>query len=379
MVQHLFSFFPAVARRRGLYVVLPLAVAAVVSACSSSDLSISAPSAAKCSVDVASTLTSVPASGATGTLRVTTTRDCTWEVASPAGWIEVTGSRSGQGSAEVGYRVAPNGEPARRSATVSVNDVQVSVSQDPAPCRFTVSPTGHDVPAGGDRVSVRVDTHAACGWTVRSEVDWVRVAGSEARTGSGSVTLEVSANDGPARSGSATIAGQRIRVEQAAVPVAPPIPGPTPAPVPPQAPGPAPTPGPAPSPGPAPTPTPSPSPAPTPSPSPSPTPAPDPPPAPAPTPCTFAVSPRSATVPGGEGTFQVTVATQSSCTWTVRSEEGWLTLVSSPSVAGSGTARFDVKRHKGKSARVGTIVAAGQTVTVTQSPGRDDISSDAEP
>jgi len=235
---------------------LPLLAALLAftaAACSSADLSVTAPSSSKCQVTVDNSPSTVPATGGTGTLNVTTTRDCTWDAASAAAWVTLTGAATGQGSGAVSYRVGTNVDPATRRATLTVNNAQVVVAQDAAPCQFKVSPTSASPGPESARLTVNVETASAmCSWTVASDSSWIHVD-SASKSGTGATTLTIDANTGAARSGTAVVAGQAVRVGQAGVP--PPTPAPTPTPTPTPTPEPVPTPAPSPTPAPTPTPT----------------------------------------------------------------------------------------------------------------------------
>jgi all-beta uncharacterized protein/BACON domain-containing protein len=252
-------------------------VTVIATACSKTETSITAPSAAsdRCNLTVTVNPASFPPPGGQGSLTITTARDCTWSVASDAQWVAIGGDSSGQGEATVAYSVAANPVPSPRSAAIAVGGKSVAVSQQAAPCVFLLSRTDDTIGESGGRLSVGVTTLAGCRWTAASTASWITVAQGQSGDANGTVTLAVAANGGSARVGRVTIAGQNYTVSQGAAAV-PPAPTPTP---------PAPQPGPTPTPSPTPTPTPTP-PAPTPAPTPpSPTPAPTPtPPAPAPTP-----------------------------------------------------------------------------------------------
>jgi hypothetical protein len=327
-------------------------LAALAAGCSSTDLSVSAPSTTKCQVTVENTLESVPAAGASAMLHVTTTRDCTWDASSGAPWIEITGAKSGQGSADVTYRVIANADPVARRGHLTVNDTQLAVAQEPAACRFTVTPQAVSIAAAGDSVLVRVDTHPACAWTATADVEWIRVSAGASQAGPGTVTLGVPAVEGPARAATATVAGQTVRVEQEAAPASPvPPPTPGPGPTPPSAPAPSPDPGP------------------------TPTPAPDPAPAPDPTtpgsgpapvlPCAFVVAPSQVSFPAAGGNGSVTVTTTGNCAWTATSGAAWVT-VSPASASGPGTVTLVASANTAISARATTVLVAGQTVAVSQ-------------
>src|SRR5262250_2347529 len=77
--------------------------------CTSSSIGVTAPSAAKCQVSVQNSITaSVAAAGATGTLTLTTNRECSWTVTSNAAWAQLSTDSSGQGNATVTYKVLAN-------------------------------------------------------------------------------------------------------------------------------------------------------------------------------------------------------------------------------------------------------------------------------
>jgi hypothetical protein len=200
-------------------------------------------------------------------------------------WISFTTATSGQGSGTVGYRVAENVDPVARQASLSIAARQVALSQQPAPCRYTVGGVPASIAAQGGQADLDLQTHAACSWTARSDSAWASITPASGN-GSATLRLTVTANPGPSRPVNLTIAGQQVGTSQASAPAAPPSPAPpTPPPSPAPTPTPPPTPGPAPTPNPPPTPTPAPTPPPPTPPAPTPTPTPPPPtPPPAPVP-----------------------------------------------------------------------------------------------
>jgi hypothetical protein len=184
----------------------------------------------------------------------------------------MTSAADGQGNGTVSFRVAENGDPVARQGALAVADRQVSVAQEPAPCRFEVASAATAIAPEGGELTVDVRGHPACTWTARSDVTWAAVSPNTGK-GDAVVHVAVSRNTGTARQLSLVVAGQPVNAMQRSADSPPaPTPAPTPAP-----------PGPAPAPTPAPTPMPAPTPTPTPPPTPSPTPTPTPP-APAPVP-----------------------------------------------------------------------------------------------
>jgi hypothetical protein len=241
--------------------------ACVVGACSSAETSVTSPSDAgdRCSVSVSNTQSAFTSAGGSGALNVSTARDCTWTVATSTAWVNITGARTGQGSASVAYNVAANPVPASRSGSIAVASETVPVTQAAAPCQYSLSRSSDAIAAAGGRLGFDVSTVGGCSWTASSSDGWIALSSGQSGNGSGSVGLTVSPNAGNQRVGRVNVAGQSYTVTQEATPppAAPaPAPGPTPAPTP--APSPQPPSGPTPSPTPTPAPTPAPKPPPAP-------------------------------------------------------------------------------------------------------------------
>ena len=65
----------------------------------------------------------------------------------------------------------------------------------------------------------------------------------------------------------------------------------------------------------------------------------------------------------GSGT--VNVSTGSTCAWTAKSNDSWITVTAGASGTGNGAVRFNVAANDGKK-REGSLTVAGQTVAVVQ-------------
>jgi len=80
--------------------------------------------------------------------------------------------------------------------------------------------------------------------------------------------------------------------------------------------------------------------------------------------CSYSLSSssQSAGASGGTGSFSVNTA--SSCSWGATSQVSWITA--STCASGSGTVSYSVAANTGTAARTGTIIAGGQTYTITQ-------------
>jgi hypothetical protein len=315
----------------------PLAICALwffAAACSgtSSSISVNAPTAAKCEVAVENaTRDAAPADGISSTLAISTNRDCTWTASTTAAWIAITSATSGQGSETLTYKVAANAEPVQRRGTLEVNNTQVSVLQEAAPCRYNVTPSNTTVSASGGEIPFAIETLTGCAWTVSSAAAWIAPPATANGNRSGTVTLTVARNTAPvARTGTATIGPQTITIQQAAAEPEAPVPAPAPGP----------TPGPTPEPAPSPSPTP-------------------------PAPCVYDLSPTSNNVGSDATTGSVQVIAGSGCAWTATENSTWLTITAGGSGNGNGKIDYRVSANTG-AARSATITAAGKTFTIAQ-------------
>jgi len=82
--------------------------------------------------------------------------------------------------------------------------------------------------------------------------------------------------------------------------------------------------------------------------------------------CTYAIAPVSKPFisSGGAGTVDVTAG--SGCPWTAVSGASWLTVTSGSSGTGNGTVGYAVQANPSTAQRVGSILIAGASFTITQ-------------
>jgi BACON domain-containing protein/all-beta uncharacterized protein len=326
--------------RRMSSAAIVLLAALFVSGCETSSTVSSGPNPVKCVVAL-NAPPMMEAVGGTGSLSITTQRECAWDASSNVGWISALSPASGQGPADVSFSVSANEGLSARDGIIEVNGTQARVSQR-AICRYEVSPLSQNVEASGAVGRIIVTTAAECAWRAVTESEWIELTSSAAGAGSGTVTFAVRLNDGAQRTAAISIAGQRSLITQASSPAPAP---PAPAPPAPPAPGPAP---------------------------PSPPPTPPPPPA-----CKYSIAPTSQNVTVGATTGTVTVTADAGCTWTATSGAPWITVTSGTSGTGNGPVGFSVAANTG-SARSGTMTIAGQAFTVNQAACTYSISPETE-
>ncbi len=263
------------------------------------------PPSPACTYELSRTSEAVAAAGgAISPVMVTAAAGCNWTAAvNNAPWITITSGSSGSGNGAVAMTVAAN-TGAARSGTVTIASRTFTVTQAaPAPaCTYQINPTSASLSAIGGTGSIGVTAPAGCTWTATESASWISFTSAANGSGNGSVGFVVLPNLGTARSDTIAIAGLTFTVNQAAA-----LPS-----------------------------------------------------------CTYTLNPTGATLPagGGAGSFAVT-ATGSNCSWTAAATATWITVTSGASGNGNGRVEFTVTANTGAS-RTGTIVAGGETFTVTQ-------------
>jgi hypothetical protein len=268
--------------------------------------------AAPCRVTVGTSALTLGADGGDETVPVTAPRGCSWTVTSAANWISVPVDR-GTGSARLAFTVQANAG-APRSGRLTVADQTVTIAQStgvPA-CSYAISPATQAVAATGGPGTIAVTAASGCAWSATSNASWVSVQTGSTGAGNGSVTFAVMPNTGPARSGTASVAGQIVTFNQADGAPQPQPPQPPPQPL-----------------------------------------------------CSYTISPGVASMAASAGSTTVAVTAPSGCSWTVASQAAWITVSSGASGAGSAGVTFSIAANPG-AARSGIVSIAGGTFTVNQ-------------
>ena len=299
-------------RGRILYTTLT-AVLAIVSgsvACTSTQTSTAttAPSSQKCQIQLNNTPSSFTDQGGSGSLGISTTRDCGWSATTNANWVSMA-STSGQGEATVSYSVAANAVPVARSASISVSGQSVQLSQAAAPCRYSLGKNQDTIGYGGGAYAIALTTLTGCAWTAASDSSWVAITSGASGNASATVGLTVAANPGGERTAHLAIGGQPFTLTQAAAPAQP---------------------------------------------------------APTPTPCKYSLSKSQDTIGSTGGAMTIGITTTPDCSWTAVSDSSWAAITSGASGNASGTVGMTVAANAG-AARTANLVIGGQPFTLTQS------------
>lgn len=154
--------------------------------------------------------------GAAGPFTVATMDDCAWSATSNASWLSITSSASGTGDGIVAVSVAANTGDVR-SATLTIGNRTVTVTQAAAPCSYSVAPASVSIGAvGGTGPPVSVTTFSACAWTATSNTNWLTIVNGASGTGNGTVSYSILPNTGAVRTGTFTVAGRTVTISQRA-------------------------------------------------------------------------------------------------------------------------------------------------------------------
>ena len=223
------------------------------------------------------------ATGGSGTITVSTARECTWSASSEAPWLTITSTPSGQGDGAVQYSAASNPAPAVRRGALIVGESRTELMQAAAPCQFSVSPPSFTFESNGGEGTVTVSTLEGCQWSTAVNAPWMSITRTQNTNGPGSVTFNVTSNGGEPRTTILTVAGQPIQVSQGT----------------------------------------------------------------AAAPCTYAIDPRSATLGAAGGNTSFTVASRDGCGWTAVSETPWISVSANAVGGGNGSVALTVAPNTG--------------------------------
>jgi hypothetical protein len=129
--------------------------------------------------------------------------------------LTVTAGATGTGNGAVTFTAVAN-TGAARTGTLTVGSQPITVTQA-GNCTITVNPSAISVPAtAASGQTVTVSAGSGCAWTTTSQASWLTITAGATGSSNGTVTFNVAANTGSARTGTLTISGQIVTVTQAA-------------------------------------------------------------------------------------------------------------------------------------------------------------------
>ena len=161
---------------------------------------------------------SLPNIAGNGTFTVVTTSSmCQWQASSSAAWLKPGNTQQHTGSGNLPFTWDAN-PGAQRTAFISVGGEKFTVTQAEG-CSVSVNQNSQSFAASGGSGSVAVTASGSdCPYTAFSNDSWITVGGGpgvQKYLGSINVPILVAANNGPARTGTITVAGKNIIIGQA--------------------------------------------------------------------------------------------------------------------------------------------------------------------
>ncbi len=371
--------------RRGA---LPGLALVALQACGSSSTSISSvtsPSSVnRCAITMQGVGGPLPADGASAVITVTAARECAWSATVDGAWLTLRSGTNGQGDGTVEFAASANPDPVMRRGAIVANGQRAEISQSAGECGLSLaqSSASFNQSGGSGQVQVRASS-GMCSWSAAADAEWVQIRNGSGQ-GNGVVSFEVPASTGPPRSATINVAGQKFSIIQSegctyainpasigappsgtsasiSITTTPACPWTASSNVPWLTLSPASGTGPASvsvavaatsgrsrtgtavvagqpfsvnqSQG-----------------------------------CTYGVQPTNSSVGAGGGTVAVGVTANPECEWSATSHNGWLTIQGQSSGTGNGTVTFAAAPTTGPS-RSGSAVVAGQTISISQTPG----------
>jgi hypothetical protein len=175
--------------------------------------------AAVCVYTLTPTEANSPSAGGSGTFAVNASyAACTLPTTAVASdtWVTITAVGSDAWPVNVSYGVDPNSGPGR-SATITVAEKIFAIEQAASDCSYTLSPTSASPDAAGGPGTITViPSYAGCttAWTAVANATWVTITNGARGSGEGTVTFEVEANSGAARTTTLRIAERSFTITQ---------------------------------------------------------------------------------------------------------------------------------------------------------------------
>src|SRR5256714_685121 len=150
--------------------------------------------------------------GGGGSVNVSAPDGCSWRAVSHVNRINITGSNTGTGNGTVSYQTSRTGNDLTGLLIIAEQSFPVHLG-DPS-CTYTVGSDGTNFSPPGGAGRLGVSTEPGCGWGVTSNADWITITNIKGDSGGNGVTYSVAPNGGPPRSGTISIAGQTVTVNQ---------------------------------------------------------------------------------------------------------------------------------------------------------------------
>ncbi len=164
-----------------------------------------------CTYAASPSRSSFSGNGGTATVNIGAGDRCAWAAESLVPWISIADPATGTGAGTITFTVGSNSGSGRQG-TMRVAGHTIGISQGPE-CKYSVVPSTTSVRGSGGTGSINVTAPEGCEWTASSSVDWLTLSASSG-AGNGVLTFTAKPNSGPARQGTLQVAGQSVTITQ---------------------------------------------------------------------------------------------------------------------------------------------------------------------
>src|SRR5439155_25623641 len=134
-----------------------------------------------------------PFASGSGSVTVSAGTGCSWTPSSNAGWLTCTPA-NGTANGTLTWSVTANTNTSPRTGTLTIAGQTFSVTQDAAPCSYSISPTSAKPATGAGSGSVTVTAGTGCNWTASSSATGGLTSTPGSGTGNGTQSYSVTPN-----------------------------------------------------------------------------------------------------------------------------------------------------------------------------------------
>ncbi len=168
-----------------------------------------------CTISLGKQTLSLPAAGGVEGVQVSAPANCPWFVQSFPDWIEPIPQTTPTGTGILSFMAAPNSSSKPRTASIQVGSQNLSVTQDPVTCKYSLAQDFIPIGAAGGDLTLRFfNPSEECSWTVAKDDDWLRFTSPTSGTSSGRIQLRIEANPGNRRTATIKIGNERVTIVQ---------------------------------------------------------------------------------------------------------------------------------------------------------------------
>ena len=171
-----------------------------------------------CTYSLSAASASFDSDGGGGVVGMTSPTGCNWTASSSDSWITITAGGSGNGNGNISYSVASNPTIQTRSGTITAGGQTLTITQTGIDCTYSLSAASASFDSDGGSGSLNMTSPTGCTWTASSSAGWITITAGASGSGNGSISYSVASNPTiQTRSGTITVAGQTLTITQTGI------------------------------------------------------------------------------------------------------------------------------------------------------------------